>query len=109
MNRGNYYFRHGDMDKTESDFKKSIEMEPDYIPAYSSLALIYGKEGKFKEAISLCDKALEIPDPSNFMTPKYSIYYFRAMFYDRLGDHQHALNDYNMAVELQQVSRNGSI
>ena len=41
-----------DLTKAEEQFNKAIEIKPDYAPAHFELALVYGRQGKVKEAIS---------------------------------------------------------
>jgi hypothetical protein len=35
-------------------------MNPPRIPSFTTLAIIYEKEGKFKEAIEICEKAIKL-------------------------------------------------
>ena len=57
-NLGDYYARHGDLEKAAEEFKKAIELKPNYGDAYHNLANTYQKMGKIAEAIENYQKAL---------------------------------------------------
>ncbi|EGL82061.1 Tetratricopeptide TPR_1 repeat-containing protein [Caldalkalibacillus thermarum TA2.A1] len=50
-----YHFNPEEMDKCLKEYKYTKPR----VPAFERLAIIYEKQGKYKEAIDICDKALE--------------------------------------------------
>ena len=61
---GRLYYNQGDISKAELCFTKAIEISPNYSNALYSLALIYQKQNKNKEALELFKKVLEL-NPDN--------------------------------------------
>jgi protein O-mannosyl-transferase len=59
-NLGDMYGRHGDLDRAENEFKKAIELQPNYADAYHNLANIYLQKGEIEKAIENYHKAVEI-------------------------------------------------
>lgn len=57
-NLGDLYARHGDLEKAVEEFKKAIELKPNYGDAYHNLANIYGQMGKNDLAIENYQKAI---------------------------------------------------
>jgi tetratricopeptide (TPR) repeat protein len=49
-NIGEFYFRKKDYDQAEASYKKALEINPSFAPAYSGLATVYNTQKKFKEA-----------------------------------------------------------
>jgi tetratricopeptide (TPR) repeat protein len=50
LNLGNYYAARGAADKAEAAYKKAIELEEVFVPAYINLADLYRVQGEEKEA-----------------------------------------------------------
>jgi len=59
-NLGDYYFRHGELDKAISEFKITINLNPAYADAYHNLANIYYQQKRWAEAKEAYQKAIEI-------------------------------------------------
>ena len=99
LNRGNYYlFKQGNLEGAMSDYNKSIEVDPNYIAAYCTLADLYFSEGKFNQAIMEYSKAIMIKDP-NYLN-KADLYYNRGVAYFYQGRFTQALSDLYKAKEL---------
>ncbi len=58
-NLGDYYGRQGDFQKAEEEFKKAIELKPNYADAYHNLGNTYRQMGRQEEAMGNYEKALE--------------------------------------------------
>lgn len=57
-NLGDVYSRHKNLDKAAQEFKKAIQIKPNYADAYHNLADTYRQMGKFKEAIQYYQRAI---------------------------------------------------
>jgi tetratricopeptide (TPR) repeat protein len=49
-NIGEFHFRKKEYDQAETAYKKAVELNPSFAPAYSGLATLYNQQKKFKEA-----------------------------------------------------------
>jgi hypothetical protein len=58
-NLGDMYARHGNLEKAVEEFKKAIELKPNYADAYHNLANVYHQMGKDDLAKENYQKALE--------------------------------------------------
>lgn len=58
-NLGDYYGRQGNFEKAAEEFKKAIELKPNYADAYHNLGNTYRQMGKPEEALENYEKALE--------------------------------------------------
>jgi len=58
-NLGDMYARHGELEKAVEEFKKAIELKPNYGDAYHNLANVYHQMGKDNLAKENYQKALE--------------------------------------------------
>jgi len=59
-NLGDMYSRHGDFEKAADEFKRAIELKPNYADAYHNLANTYQQMGKGDEALKNYQKAIKI-------------------------------------------------
>ena len=57
LNLGNYYTARGDIDKAEAAYKKSIELEEVFVPAYINLADLYRAQKNEADAYNVLLKA----------------------------------------------------
>lgn len=57
-NLGDLYGRHGDLERAEVEFKRAIELKPNYGDAYHNLANTYAQMGKIELAMENYQKAL---------------------------------------------------
>ena len=60
LNLGIFYLAKGDMDKAEAAYKKAIELEDVFVPAYINLADLYRMQEKEPDAYKLLLKAEDI-------------------------------------------------
>ena len=121
VSRGIAYGRKGYYDKAIADsFDKAIEIEPENTDAYYNRGFAYYNRGfadlekcdhdtgmaDFDKAIADFDKAIAdfdkvIPDSDKVIDPKSpDAYYLRGVAYGMKGDHDKAIADLDMAIEL---------
>lgn len=79
----------GEKDMSLLDFKKAIELNPNYADAYSSLSQIYFENSQFVNAITNLEKAKKLKKG----TADYSsLLEFEGHFYHNIGDYENAKN-----------------
>lgn len=86
-----FYFK-GEKMKARECYKKSLSLNPNYYPALSNLAAIYGREGNLIEAISMELRSTQL-DPVNFIS-----FDNLTRYYDRLGMKNEAEKFANMTL-----------
>lgn len=99
--RGNVYQEQGDIDQAIADYKKTIQINPNFTEAHNALAsaldsrgLTYLEKGDFDKAISDYTEAIKI------IPNEISYYKSRGFAYDQKGDLDKSFSDYNKAIEL---------
>jgi tetratricopeptide (TPR) repeat protein len=60
--KGNCWFRKGEFKRAVEEFRRAIELKPDYKEAFANLGLALAKSGRFDEAKSVYQEVLKI-DP----------------------------------------------
>ncbi|HEY9678061.1 MAG TPA: tetratricopeptide repeat protein [Drouetiella sp.] len=60
-------------DKSTLMFRKIIDSHPEFEPAYAQLGSAYARDGRFKEALALCNKALEL-DSTDYIALRNRMY-----------------------------------
>jgi tetratricopeptide (TPR) repeat protein len=92
--RGEAYRLQGKFDQAIADFRKALEVDPNYYLAWNNLGLTYKGKGELNEAIACYTKALKI-------NPKFGIAYNnRARAYELLKQPDKAADDDNRARQL---------
>jgi tetratricopeptide (TPR) repeat protein/serine/threonine protein kinase len=78
-NRGNTYTRPGfqDWDKAESDFKKAIKIQSNYVNNYVGLALVYEGRKDFAKAIEYHNEAIKLNPKEARLHANLGFAYFR--------------------------------
>jgi len=57
VRNGNKLLKTDKLPAAEQEFKRALELDPDYSPAFVGLGLIKGKQGKFAEAMDMLESA----------------------------------------------------
>ncbi|OGG08925.1 hypothetical protein A2154_03000 [Candidatus Gottesmanbacteria bacterium RBG_16_43_7] len=77
-NLGDYYGRHGDLERAETEFRRAIELQPNYADALHNLGNVLYQEHRFDEAERYYHRALSInPDIWQSYMALGGIYYQR--------------------------------
>ena len=92
---GECYEQLGKLDRAKTYYKKSLELAPMLPDAWLGLGIVEDLEGRTREGIVLIQKAAEL-DPENA-----SIYHVLAGAYEKLEDHESALQNYQLALDLE--------
>ena len=85
------------LDSAESNFRRAIELAPDYILPHYNLGLVLASEGKLKPAITEFRATLAV-QPAN---PKAHLNLGRALLLD--GETGAAIAEFKLALKLQPV------
>jgi tetratricopeptide (TPR) repeat protein len=93
---GNLYFLSGFKNQAVHAYNKAIQMESNFGKPYSNLALIYTKQAKYKDAIKLYKKSLDL------LTDEME----KAITWNRLGNVYRQLKEYQEAVYAYQCADN---
>ena len=93
-NLGDVYARQGDLNRAVEEFKKAIEINPNYADAYHNLGNTYQQMGQFDLAVENYQKALSI-NPNLWQS-----YENMASISFDAGDLQAALGDIKKALEI---------
>ena len=91
---GNDKFKEGDFHDAIADFDRAIELNPNYVKAYTKRGVAKVMLGDHDGAIADCDRAIAL-------NPDYAeAYFFRGFAKRGLGDYRGAIADYDRAIEL---------
>lgn len=93
-NLGDYYGRHGNLEKAAEEFKIAIKLLPNYGDAYHNLANIYAQMGKLDQAIENYQKAIST-NPNLWQS-----YQNLGIIYLQLGDKQKAAQNFQEALNI---------
>lgn len=94
--RGELHAKNGDYDKAIADYTKALEIDPHNVACHTSRAEAYVKKEDYAHAIEDYTWLGE-NDLRNFMNYRY--FRERAKIYERLGEYDNALDDYDNAIE----------
>jgi protein O-mannosyl-transferase len=96
FNRGTSKEKLEDKEGAIRDYKRAIEIKPDYSNAYNHRANLKAKLGDLEGAIKDYSRVIEIK-------PEFAdAYYNRGKHKNDIGDKEGAMNDFNQAIELKQ-------
>jgi len=92
--RGEALASKGKIDEAIVEFEKAIDMDSEFVAAYTSLGAAYGQKGTIDQSISASDKAIEL-DPLNA-----TAYFNRGNAFGKDGNYEEAFASFYKAVEL---------
>lgn len=101
-NRGNAYYALGHIDSAETDFRKSIVIDPDFYRGWNNIGVVLMKREKYTEAIEYLTKAIELKN--NFV----DAFFNRAFCFYHIQKPILSLNDLQRCFELN-PSHQGAI
>ncbi len=94
-NMGDVYCQEGNLDGAIREFKKAIELKPDYADVYHNLANVYHNKGDLKEAMKFYQQAI-------FFNPRlFESYYNLSLIYLNTGELALAKLELEKALELR--------
>jgi len=94
-NLGAFYLSKGESDAAIREFKRALELQPDYADAHNNLGLYYGQKGEYREAIVEIKKALAICP--GYLEALNNL----GMCYHGLGLFQEAIGHYKKGLAIQ--------
>jgi len=96
LNRGELFFKSGQLDEALADFDKAIAVIPSFYTLYNRVGVAYGQNDSFDKAIECFNRSLAI-NPNDD-----AAYYYRGYTYSFINQYNRALDDYSKAIELNQ-------
>jgi len=91
------YGARGLPDEALARFEKALELKPDYAEAANALGVMYAERDQFDKALAAFKKALANP----FYQTPYNAMYNLGRLYEKRGDLQTALQNYQQAVRIR--------
>lgn len=91
MGRISYNFWRND--EAEANYKKALEVDPEYFPTYTQYSLILIKEGRFEEATYLLERSKMLRNREDA-----DIYFYYGMLYQHQNDLDNAIDSYKHAI-----------
>ncbi len=85
-------------------FQDAVNLNPDFSQAYSNLGVTYPKLGRNAEALWANRKAIDLASGSRAARVKASSYYNIAKIYEKSGQWQSALSNYEIALSFREHS-----
>jgi TPR repeat/Tetratricopeptide repeat len=102
---GETSYHAGQLDDAIDYYRQALDLDPAFGQAYSNLGLAYQKADRIAEAIWANRKAIALASGANANVVRASSYYNIARIYERAGQFQDALAQY----ELAQKEKPGSV
>ncbi len=93
FNVGVYHQNQGEIDKALEEFKKTVELNPEYYPAHYRLGNIYWDKEKIDEAIQEWEMTVKLQP--KFFRP----YLMLGQAYEKIGEDGTAIENYKRALE----------
>ena len=91
-NLGDAYFQEGDLDRSLEEYKKALEVDPDFALAHAGMGLIYGKRGFLMKAANEFEMALKVrPNDSETRNNLANTYLISKKFPLALKEYEKAL------------------
>lgn len=81
-------------DEAEYNYKKAIEIDPEYFPSYTQYCLILIKEGRFEEAEIILNRSMNLRNREDS-----DIYLYFGMLYQHKGELDTAIEFYSKAIK----------
>ena len=100
MYRGTAYDKTGHSDEALADYKKVIELVPDFPYTYAERGSLYQRHGRYEKAIEDYDRAIRLSLPTDTELI-YQVYLKRGWVYAELDQMDRARQDFDKAVELR--------
>jgi tetratricopeptide (TPR) repeat protein len=97
VQRGIAYTSLAEPDKALADFRKALQLNPNLTLAHNGISTILRERGDAKGAFDELTSSINI-------APNEEAYYQRGQMYEQMGDHKHAIADYDKAIELHRDS-----
>lgn len=92
--RGNCYLALKDYKSAESDFRRAMEMWPEFSPGFKGMGLLCQNTGRHSEAVGYYGKSLEL------FNEDASVHYYSALSYIALGDYSKARDALKQTLKL---------
>ncbi|MFH1957033.1 MAG: tetratricopeptide repeat protein [bacterium] len=94
FNLGKACFKKGLLEEAEEEYKKVINLKPNYISPYDHLGILYSKRGWFEDAINIYIQALNINSDSAELHNHLGYAYYRT------GKYAQAFAEYKRAIDI---------
>ncbi len=92
-------------DEAERHYKRALEVDPEYFPAYTQYALILIKEDRFEDAHNILERSKKLRNRE-----ESDIYFYFGMLYQHMGDLDKAIECYtkgiNFSINESQIDLN---
>ncbi|MCC5666058.1 tetratricopeptide repeat protein [Nostoc sp. CHAB 5784] len=89
------FYNNSNFTQAIADYKKAIELKPDFVEAYNNLGNAYTKQGDYNQAFTDYNKAI------NLNPNLAEAYNGRGIVYRNQGKYTQALVDFNKAIDLK--------
>jgi tetratricopeptide (TPR) repeat protein len=97
LSRGMAYLTEGKTDLALADFKRGVEVNPQRSEGHLLLGIIYFDKGQYKQAIAVLTRGINLSPKMD--QEKSQALLFRAQAYEKTGEPQKALADYQAVLK----------